>query len=324
MGSPAPENEPGTKDATDKVANTVQGTIDTAGGIAEGATGAGGDETARDADETVKGAEDQAEEPGEKAPSRSLSSPSIRVKVVDMFEGPPLCPMIAKSRTRMATPPPPRKLTESQDSFGKEIKAINEKGVLLGEDNAVLHQADLAPEGTVRVAAQQVNAEMCDLAGLLEKFMGTVTKAIEIAKRQLEDIQYAKKELNSLSGLAQPCFQIIAAVGLLLSGVLGLFGKLLNARGLGGSVNVVLGGLGLNKILDGLDLGSVVGAITMQDNKKGGGKKYVSHSNHSFILNKYRPMDCKHTVQGLLRWRISNLPNSLEIPIILFTIVRRS
>ncbi|KAK7937471.1 uncharacterized protein PG986_014339 [Apiospora aurea] len=245
MGSPAPENEPGTKDARGKVASTVQGTIDTAGGIAEGATGAGGDETAGDADETVEGAEDQAEELGEKAPSSQVKDQNGNI---------------------------PGKLAESQDSFGKEIKAIDEKGVLLGEDNAVLHQADLAPEGTVRVAAHQVNAEICDLAGLLEKFMGTVTKALEIAKRKLEDIQYAKKELNSLSGLAQHCFQIIAAVGLLLSGVLGLFGKLLNARGLDGSVNVVLGGLGLNKVLDGLVLGSVVGAITVQDNKKAGGK----------------------------------------------------
>ena len=53
---------------------------------------------------------------------------------------------------------------------------------------------------------------------------------------------------------------------------LGLVGKLLNVLGLGGSVNV-LGLLGLNKVLDGLGLGSVVGAITGQKNKKGGGKK---------------------------------------------------
>ncbi|KAK8106679.1 hypothetical protein PG999_010038 [Apiospora kogelbergensis] len=65
---------------------------------------------------------------------------------------------------------------------------------------------------------------------------------------------------------------IIAAVGLYFSGIFGLVGKLLNARGLGRQVNNVLGGLGLNKILDGLGLGSV-GAITGQDNKKGGGKK---------------------------------------------------
>ncbi|KAK7928762.1 hypothetical protein PG985_005760 [Apiospora marii] len=53
-------------------------------------------------------------------------------------------------------------------------------------------------------------------------------------------------------------FQIIAVVYLLLYGALELFGKLLNAFGLGGWVNVVLGGLSLNKVLDSLDLGGDV------------------------------------------------------------------
>lgn len=40
---------------------------------------------------------------------------------------------------------------------------------------------------------------------------------------------HAKKELNPLWGLlAEPLFQIIAAVGLLLNGVLGLVGKLVS------------------------------------------------------------------------------------------------
>lgn len=42
---------------------------------------------------------------------------------------------------------------------------------------------------------------------------------------------HAKKELNPLWGLlAEPLFQIIAAVGLLLNGVLGLVGKLVSIR----------------------------------------------------------------------------------------------
>ena len=40
---------------------------------------------------------------------------------------------------------------------------------------------------------------------------------------------HAKKELNPLWGLlSEPLFQILAAVGLLLSGVLGLVGKLVS------------------------------------------------------------------------------------------------
>ena len=77
---------------------------------------------------------------------------------------------------------------------------------------------------------------------------------------------HAKKALNPLWYLlSEPLFQIIAAVGLLLAGVLGIVGKLLSGLGLGGLVNGLLGGLGIDKLLGGLGLGSVTGAL--------GGKK---------------------------------------------------
>lgn len=50
-------------------------------------------------------------------------------------------------------------------------------------------------------------------------------------------------------------------MGLLIYGVLVLVGKLLNALNLGGLVNDVLGGMGLNKVPDGLGLGGDVKAI---------------------------------------------------------------
>ncbi|KAK7928692.1 hypothetical protein PG985_005690 [Apiospora marii] len=297
-------NATGTKDATDKVGNTVQGTIDTAGGIAEGATRTVGDETAGDAtggatgkvgetigdaegtaegtedegavdvaSETVKGAEEQAEELDENAP--------IKVKVAEqnlpntsILEGLSINKMgnvvdkmgnhlghiergkpeeQPKTDSSMAIYPIRKMMTEnidrverqpeeerSEENLIKTTKPRIKGGRNPTEANGVIHS--LGPDG------------------------------IEITKPKLEDMQYAKKELNALCGLAQLLFQIIAAVGLPLSGVLGLVGKLLNALGLGGSVNVVLGGLGLNKVLDGLGLGSVVGTITWQNNK-GDGKK---------------------------------------------------
>lgn len=80
---------------------------------------------------------------------------------------------------------------------------------------------------------------------------------------------HAKKKLNPLWGLlTEPLFQILAAVGLLLSGVLGLVGKLLNGLGLGGLVNGILGGLGIDKLLGGMGLGSIGEALGF-----GGGKK---------------------------------------------------
>jgi hypothetical protein len=62
---------------------------------------------------------------------------------------------------------------------------------------------------------------------------------------------HAKKKLNPLWGmLTEPLFQIIAAVGLLLTGVLNLVGRLLKGLGLGGLVKG-LGGLGIDKLLGG-------------------------------------------------------------------------
>lgn len=87
---------------------------------------------------------------------------------------------------------------------------------------------------------------------------------------------HAKKKLNPLwSLLTEPLFQIIAAVGLLLTGVLNLVGKLLNGLGLGGLVNGLLGGLGINKLLSGLGLGGLFGGDDKKKKKSGGGASNI-------------------------------------------------
>lgn len=78
----------------------------------------------------------------------------------------------------------------------------------------------------------------------------------------IADMPHAKEEISPLwSLLSQPLFQIVAAVGLLLNGVLSLVGRLLDGLGLGGLVNGLLGGLGLDKVLGniGLNLGPLGG-----------------------------------------------------------------
>lgn len=60
----------------------------------------------------------------------------------------------------------------------------------------------------------------------------------------------------------EPLGQILAAVGLLLSGVLGLVGRLLQGLGLGGLLDNLLGGLGIKGILKGLGLGTLTSALT--------------------------------------------------------------
>jgi hypothetical protein len=109
---------------------------------------------------------------------------------------------------------------------------------------------------------------------LLKELTTTVVTTIDNAKKKISDMPHAKKKLNPLWGLlTEPLFQIIAAVGLLLSGVLGLVGKLLNALGLGGLVNGLLGGLGIDKLLGGLGLGSLGEMLGggKKEKKKGGG-----------------------------------------------------
>jgi hypothetical protein len=112
------------------------------------------------------------------------------------------------------------------------------------------------------------------LADLLKELTTTVVTTIDNAKKKLNDMPHAKKKLNPLWGLlTEPLFQIIAAVGLLLAGVLGLVGRLLNGLGLGGLVNGLLGGLGVDKLLGGLGLGGITDGLFggKKKEKKGGG-----------------------------------------------------
>lgn len=91
----------------------------------------------------------------------------------------------------------------------------------------------------------------------------SVMTAIERAKKKIAGMPHAKKELNPLWNLlAEPLGQIIAAVGLLLSGVLGLVGRLLSGLGLGGLLDNLLGGLGIKGILKGLGLGMITESLT--------------------------------------------------------------
>ena len=151
---------------------------------------------------------------------------------------------------------------------------------MLEEGNRVLQECNgairgLDPDGSIaanakaRAASGEATKEEHALAESLKELTSTVVKTIDNAKKRIADMPHAKKGLSPLWGLlTEPLFQIIAAVGLLLTGVLGLVGKLLNGLGLGGIVNGLLGGLGINKLLGGLGLGSIGESLGL-----GGGKK---------------------------------------------------
>ncbi|PHH60116.1 hypothetical protein CDD81_2118 [Ophiocordyceps australis] len=183
----------------------------------------------------------------------------------------PICKMITDKIDR-AERTPKEELDEEQ--LVREVKPlIEEGGKILTETNGIIRGLD--PDGRIQRNAKQkagtrdASPEEYHLAEVLKELTGTVSQTIDNAKRKIEGMPHAKKELNPLWGLlSEPLFQILAAVGLLLNGVLGLVGRLLGGLGLGGLVDHLLGGLGLNKILGSLGLGSALDALTGKKNKK--------------------------------------------------------
>ncbi|KAF2648929.1 hypothetical protein K491DRAFT_611776 [Lophiostoma macrostomum CBS 122681] len=171
----------------------------------------------------------------------------------------------------------PRDELDEEELVNNVKPLIEEGGRILQECNGSLRGLD--PDG--RIAAQakgrsetrEATPEEYRLADLLKEITTTVVTTIDNAKKKIADMPHAKKKLNPLWALlTEPLFQIIAAVGLLLTGVLNLVGRLLNGLGLGGLVNGLLGGLGINKLLSGLGLGSVSDMLGgKKDKKKGGG-----------------------------------------------------
>ncbi|KAF1959269.1 hypothetical protein CC80DRAFT_406729 [Byssothecium circinans] len=173
----------------------------------------------------------------------------------------------------------PRDELDEEELVNNVKPLIEEAGRILQECNGSLRGLD--PDG--RIAAQakgrsqtrDATPEEYRLADLLKEITTNVVTTIDNAKKKIADMPHAKKKLNPLWALmTEPLFQIIAAVGLLLTGVLNLVGRLLNGLGLGGLVNGLLGGLGINKLLSGLGLGSLsdmLGGGKKKEKKKGGG-----------------------------------------------------
>lgn len=124
-----------------------------------------------------------------------------------------------------------------EEALVREVRPlIEEGGRILTEAKGIIKGLD--PDGRIqanakhKTAAHEASPEEYHLADVLKDLTGDVTQCIENAKRKLEDMPHAKKELNPLWGLLnEPLFQILAAVGLLLSGVLGLVGRLVSLSG---------------------------------------------------------------------------------------------
>ncbi|RAL14087.1 LEA domain protein [Aspergillus homomorphus CBS 101889] len=183
----------------------------------------------------------------------------------------PICKMISEHVDK-ADRTPKEELDEEQ--LVKDVKPLLEEGgQILQECNGAIRALD--PDGHVaatakaRAASHEASPEEYALADQLKELTDTVLRTIDNGKKRIAGMPHAKKELNPLWGLlSEPLFQIIAAVGLLLSGVLGLVGRLLEGLGLGPLVKGLLGGLGLDKLLSNLGLTSLTDALGLTGRKK--------------------------------------------------------
>ncbi|OAA56283.1 hypothetical protein SPI_07894 [Niveomyces insectorum RCEF 264] len=177
----------------------------------------------------------------------------------------PICDLITQKLDAAEKTP---KDDLDEEALVKEVKPLlEEAGKILSEANGVLRGLD--PDGRIQsnaknhAATHEATPEEYRLADVLKELMGTVATTIDNGKKKIADMPHAKKELNPLWGLlSEPLAQIVAAVGLLLSGVLGLVGRLLNGLGLGGLVDSLLGGLGLKNLLGSLGLGSITDSLS--------------------------------------------------------------
>ncbi|KAH0837080.1 hypothetical protein AYO21_04540 [Fonsecaea monophora] len=183
----------------------------------------------------------------------------------------PICKQITELVERADRTP---KDELDEEKLVQDVKPLIEEGSrILGECNGAIRGLDpdghIAANAKAKAASGEASPEEYRVAEGLKELTTQVVKTIDNAKKKIADMPHAKKKLNPLWALlTEPLFQIIAAVGLLLSGVLGLVGKLLNGLGLGGLVSGLLGGLGVDKLLGGLGLGSLAEAMGLGSGKK--------------------------------------------------------
>ncbi|KAK5124124.1 hypothetical protein LTR85_001827 [Meristemomyces frigidus] len=212
--------------------------------------------------------EEELEEARKKEEEREIAEKMGNICTQTLERMQPICKQIKEHMDKADRTP--REELDEEELVNQVKPLIEEGGRILQECNGSLRGLDpdgkIAAQAKGRAGTKEATPEEYRLAETLKELTTTVVTTIDDAKKKLNDMPYAKKKLNPLWGLmAQPLFQILAAVGLLLAGVLGLVGQLLNGLGLGGLVNGILGGLGIDKLLESFGIGG-----GKKEKKKGG------------------------------------------------------
>ncbi|KXL46047.1 hypothetical protein M433DRAFT_154607 [Acidomyces richmondensis BFW] len=227
--------------------------------------------------------EEELEEARKRDEERQIAEKMANICQQTLERMQPICKQITEYMEKADRTP---KDELDEEELVNQVKPlIEEGGRVLQECNGSLRGLDpdghIAAQAKGRSGTNEATPEEYRLAEALKELTTTVVTTIDNAKKKLNNMPHAKKKLNPLWALlTQPLFQILAAVGLLLAGVLGLVGQLLNALGLGGLVNGLLGGLGIDKLLSSFGLGggdkkkksSGVGSLPIVGGLLGGNK----------------------------------------------------
>jgi len=124
--------------------------------------------------------------------------------------------------------------TLNEDELVKRVRPLIEQSTsILRECHGAIKALD--PDGTIsnnatrKAAYKEATKEEEHLAESLAKLTGEVTKAIENARAVIKDMPNVKKDLGPLLDLlADPLFQIVSGIGMLLNGVLTLVANIVS------------------------------------------------------------------------------------------------
>ncbi|KAJ7118313.1 hypothetical protein C8R44DRAFT_625905 [Mycena epipterygia] len=171
----------------------------------------------------------------------------------------PVCKMIRKHIENMEA----RKEEDRDEAeLVKAVKPLLEQAEkILNETNGSIRGADpenrLSNKATRHVQDHKATPEEQRLAEALKTLIQEVGGTIEWARDKLDAFPKAKRDLGPLlDALGQPLTQIIGGVGLLLTGVLNLVGKLLSGLGLDSLLKGIVSATGLDKLYKSLGIGN--------------------------------------------------------------------
>jgi len=167
----------------------------------------------------------------------------------------PLCKMIRQHIERQESLKDDEK---DENELVKQVRPLLEQAEkILNETLGAVRGADpdnrLSNKATRHTKDHKATPEEQRLAEALKVLIEEVGGTIDWAKNKLDSFPKAKRDLGPLlDALGQPLTQIVGGVGLLLTGVLNLVGKLLSGLGLDSLLKGILSATGLDKIYKGL------------------------------------------------------------------------